>query len=85
MGLGLGSMLFANDGKKALTKAGLSILDIICKESVCIIILPYPRKRGPMGGAPYIGSKLGDGPIFEVSVSRLYSKERPGKLPMLAS
>ena len=37
--------------------------------------------RGPMGGAPYIGPKLGGGPIFEVSVSRLYSKERPGKLP----
>ena len=33
-----------------------------------------------MGGAPYIGPRLGDGPIFEVSVSRLYSKERPGKL-----
>ena len=48
-------------------------------------LLPYPRERGPMGGAPYIGPKLGDGPIFEVSASRLYSKERPGKLPTLAS
>ena len=47
--------------------------------------VPYPRERGPMGGAPYIGPKLGGGPIFEVSVSRLYSKERPGKLPTLAS
>ena len=46
----------------------------------CVILLPYPRERGPMGGAPYIGPKLGDGPIFEVSASRLYSKERPGKL-----
>ena len=38
-----------------------------------------------MGGtsAPYIGPRLGDGPIFEVSVSRL--KERPGKLPALVS
>ena len=44
--------------------------------------VPYPRERGPMGGAP---PKLGGGPIFEVSVSRIYSKERPGKLPMLAS
>ena len=33
-----------------------------------------------MGGAPYIGPRLGDGPIFEVSVSQLYAKERPGKL-----
>ena len=47
--------------------------------------VPYPHERGPMGGAPYIGPKLGDGPIFEVSVSRLYAKERPGKLPMLSS
>ena len=39
------------------------------------------RKRG----APYIGPRLGDGPIFKVSVSRLYSKEHPGKLPTLAS
>ena len=38
-----------------------------------------------MGGAPYIGPRLGDGPIFEVSVSRLYAKERPGKLPTVVS
>ena len=50
-----------------------------------IYLIPYPRERGPMGGAPYIGPRLGGGPIFEVSVSRLYVKERPGKLPMLAS
>ena len=36
-----------------------------------------------MGGAPYIGPRLGGGPIFEVSVSHLYAKERPGKLPTL--
>ena len=30
-------------------------------------------------------AKIGDGPIFEVSVLRLYAKERPGKLPMVAS
>ena len=49
------------------------------------IIFPYPRERGLMGGAPYIGPKLGDGPIFEVSVSRLDAKERPGKLSTLSS
>ena len=38
-----------------------------------------------MGGAPYIGARLGGGPIFEVSVSHLHAKERPGKLPTLAS
>ena len=38
-----------------------------------------------MGGVPYIGPSLGDGPIFEVSVSRFYAKECPGKLPTLAS
>ena len=48
-------------------------------------ILPYPHKRGPMGGAPYTGPRLWDGPIFEVSVSHLYVKERPGKLSTLAS
>ena len=46
---------------------------------------PYSRERGPMGGAPYIGPRLGDGPIFEVSMSRLDTKEHPGKLPTLAS
>ena len=51
-----------------------------CSMCKCSAIA-YPRKRGPMGGAPYIGPKLGDGPIFEVSVSRLSSKESPGKLP----
>ena len=48
-------------------------------------ILPYPRERGPMGGAPYIGPRLGDGLIFKVSVSHLHAKERPGKLPTLSS
>ena len=48
-------------------------------------VIPYPRDRGPMGGSPYIGRRLGDGPIFQVSVSRSYAKERPGKLPTLAS
>ena len=46
-----------------------------------------------MGGARYTGPRLGGGggggggggAIFEVSVSRLYVKERPGKLPTLAS
>ena len=47
--------------------------------------VPYPRERGPMGSAPYIGPRLGDGPIFEVSVMRLYSKEHPGNLSTLAS
>ena len=40
-----------------------------------------------MGGAPYIilWPRLGDGPIFEVSVSHLDAKERPGKLSTLSS
>jgi hypothetical protein len=38
----------------------------------------YPRQKRPMGGAPYIGPKLGGGPIFQVSVSQLDVKERPG-------
>ena len=37
-----------------------------------------------MGGKPYTGPRLGDGPIFEVSVSHLDAKEHPGKLPMLS-
>ena len=50
-------------------------------------LLPYPRERGPMGSVPYIGPRLGDGPIFEVSVLHLDTKECPGicKLPMLSS
>ena len=43
-------------------------------------LVPYPRKRGPMGGAPYFGPRLGDGPIFDVSVSRLYAKKHPGNV-----
>ena len=34
-----------------------------------------------MGGAPYFGPRLGDGPIFEVSVSQLDVKEHPGNYP----
>ena len=45
----------------------------------------YLREKGPMGGAPYIGSRLGDGPIFEVSLSQLDAKERPGKLSTQSS
>jgi hypothetical protein len=47
--------------------------------------IPYPREKGPMGGAPYIGPKLGGGPIFQVSMSQLDAKERPGKVPTRSS
>ena len=47
--------------------------------------IPYLREIGPMGGAPYIGPRLGDGPIIEVSVSRIDVKESPGKLPVGSS
>ena len=50
-----------------------------------IIIIPYPHERGLMGGAPYIGPRLGGGPVFEVSVACLDAKERLGKLPTLSS
>ena len=43
-------------------------------------LLPYLREKGPMGGAPYIGSRLGGGLIFEVSLSQLETKKHPGKL-----
>ena len=51
------------------------------------LIILYRREKGPVGGAPYIGPRLGDGLIilFEVSVSHFDAKERPGKLPMLSS
>ena len=39
-------------------------------------VITYPRERGPMGGAPYTGPRLGDGPIFEVSCSIAYIRER---------
>ena len=42
----------------------------------------YTIKTGPMGSAPYIGPRLGDGLIFEVSLSQLDTKECPSKLPM---
>ena len=50
-----------------------------------ISYLRSTSQRGPMGGAPYIQLRLGDGPIFKVSVSHLDMKERPGKLPTLSS
>ena len=49
------------------------------------ILILYLREKGPMGNAPYIGSRLVDGPIFEVSLSQLDMKERPGKLPTRSS
>ena len=50
----------------------------------------YLREKGPMGGAPYIGSRRGGGgggggAIFEVPLSQLDAKERPGKLPTRSS
>ena len=34
-----------------------------------LLYIPYPRERGPMGGATYIGPRLGSGLIFKVSVT----------------
>ena len=56
-----------------------------CKNKLASLHVPYPRESGPMGGAPYIGPRLGDGSIFEVSILHLYAKECPGKLLTLAS
>ena len=43
-------------------------------------------KKGPWAArTPYIGSRLGSGPILEVSLSQLDAKERPGKLPTRSS
>ena len=43
---------------------------------ILYMYVPYSRKRGPMGGAPYNGPRLGDGPIFEVTEYHIkfYSK-----------
>ena len=30
--------------------------------------IPSSREKGPMGGAPYLGLKLGGGPTFELSI-----------------
>ena len=49
-------------------------------EGLVSMVYTVPSLKGPMGGAPYIGSRLGDGPIFEVSLSQLDAKERTGKL-----
>ena len=45
-----------------------------------LVYFLYCREKGPMGGTPCIGSRLGDGPIFDVLVSQLDVKECPGKL-----
>ena len=47
--------------------------------------LPYPCEKGPWAVHLKLGQDWGDGPMFEVSVSRLYAKERPGKVPTLAT
>jgi hypothetical protein len=47
--------------------------------------MSYLRDKGPMGSAPYIGPRLGDGPIFIVAVSQLDTKECPGKWAWLRS
>ena len=54
---------------------------VIIRYEFTIICIPYLHEKRPMGGAPYIGPTLGDGPIFEVPLSQLDAKERPGKLP----
>ena len=57
---------------------------IVAAHTVGMYVL-YLREKGPMDGAPYIESRLGDRPIFEVSLSQLDTKERPGRLPTQSS
>jgi hypothetical protein len=60
-----------------------------CRRFVNIIIdisvISYLCEEGLMGRALYIGSRLGGGPIFGVSLSQLDVKELTGKSPMLSS
>jgi hypothetical protein len=51
-----------------------------CEQFEVVVLVPYPREKGPMGGAPYIGPKLGGGLIFQVSVPQLDAKECPGEV-----
>ena len=46
---------------------------------IIITTILYPCEKGPMSGAPYIGPRLGGGPIFEIPLSQLDEKERPDK------
>ena len=57
----------------------------VCSHIYMCVHVPYLREKGPMGGAPYIQSRLGEGPIFEVSLSQLDAKGCPGKLPTQSS
>ena len=38
------------------------------------IILPYPCKRGPMGGAPYIGPRLRSADIRGISIVFIHER-----------
>ena len=48
-------------------------------------VYTVPSRKRAHGQCTLHWAKIGGGPIFEVSLSCLYAKERPGKLPMLAS
>ena len=56
-----------------------------CGASILEIKYRTLAKEGPWAVHLTLGQEWGGGPILEVSVSHLYAKERPGKLPMLAS
>lgn len=40
-------------------------------------MVPYLREKEPVGGAPYIGPRLGGRPKLEVSVSQLDARQAP--------
>jgi hypothetical protein len=41
-----------------------------------IKILPHPREKGPMGGAPYMGSEQGVGGADILGISVAITRER---------
>ena len=47
--------------------------------------LHVASSKGSMGGAPYIGPRLGDGLIFKAPLSQLDMKERLGKISTQSS
>ena len=69
----------------------LCCMHVTCMENplkhacTCRYMYNILAKEGPWAVHLTLGPRLGDGPIFEVSVSRLDAKELPSKLPTLSS
>ena len=70
---------------RTVAKMMMGVYEVNVYGTCTVTCITVPSRKRAHGWCTLHWARLGDGPIFEVSVLHLDAKERPGRLPTLSS